>query len=146
MSAAKTGEAECRLIENAFLHMMQKPIFRQLDTRSDFPGPIEMIFTQDANYVRVGGAWKRTPGSGATRLAQFKRALSDQPLHDCSFVGEEMLDGVKTSLYRYAQGISPSVSVKIWIGSADRLPHQLQADVTLSKIDYDGVSAPPIGN
>lgn len=145
VSAARAEAVECKIIEAALLQMTKQPIFRQVDTRADLSVPIEMIFTQDANYVRFGGAWKQTPGSGAIRLAQLERSLNDAPLHDCAVAGREELEGVETSRYEYAQGGSRSISVRIWIGSKDRLPYQLQTGVTLSKIGYHNVSVPPIG-
>lgn len=145
VSAAKVEGVECKIIETALRQMTKQPIFRQVDTRTDLPAPIEMIFTQDANYVRFGGAWKQTPGSGAIRLAQLEKSLNDYPLHDCALAGREELEGVETSRYEYIQGSNGSLSVRIWIGSQDRLPYQLQTGVTRSKIKYQNVSVPPIG-
>jgi len=144
VAGAKAEGVDCEIIETALLQMTKQPIFRQVDTRSDLLGPIEMIFTQDANYVRFGGAWKQTPGSGAIRLAQLEKSLSDYPLHDCALAGGEELEGVETSRYEYTQGSDGPISIRIWIGSQDRLPYQLQTGVTLSKIEYQNVSVPPV--
>jgi hypothetical protein len=144
VSTAKAEGVECKIIETALLQMTMQPIFRQVDTRADFPVPIEMIFTQETNYVRSGGTWKQTPGSGAIRLAQLERSFNDDPLHDCALAGREELEGVETSRYEYTQAGSRSIAVRIWIGSKDRLPYQLQTGVTLSKIKYHNVSVPPI--
>lgn len=144
VSAANAEGAECKIIETALLTMTKQPIFRQVDTRADLPAPMEMIFTQDANYVRFGGAWKQTPGSGAIRLAQLERSLNDYPLHDCALAGSEELEGAETERYEYTQGSDGPISVQIWIGSEDRLPYQLRTGVVLSKIGYQNVSVPPI--
>ena len=101
-----------------------------------------MIFTQDATYVRVGGPWKKTNGSAATRHSQLERALNAQPLHDCGLVGEQEIGGVRTSVFKYEQGSDAPVSMKIWVGSGDGLPYQWQAGSTLSKIEYTGVAVP----
>lgn len=143
VSAAKAGGMECKTIETALLQMTKQPIFRQVDTRTDLLAPIEMVFTQDANYVRFGGAWKQTPGSGAIRLAQLELSLSNDPLHNCVLTGREEFEGVETSRYEYTQS-NGSISVRIWIGSQDHLPYQFQSGVTLSKIEYQNVSVPLI--
>lgn len=126
--------------------MTRQPIVRQTDTRTDFPGSIEMIFTQDATYARAGGPWKKTSGSGTTRLSQLEQALEAQPLRDCNLLGEEEIGGVQTLLFKYAQGNAAAMPMKLWVGSKDGLPYQWQAGPTLSKIQYVGISIPAVAN
>lgn len=139
-------DAECTPIADALLRMTRQPIVRQVDTRTDFPGPIEMIFTQDATYARVGDLWKRTSGSGTTRLAQLEQALKAQALRDCNLLGEQEIGGVQTLLFKYAQGNAAATPMRLWVGSKDGLPYQWQAGPTLSKIQYAGIEIPAVAN
>jgi hypothetical protein len=145
-SPSWAGDAECTIVADAFARMARQQIVRQVDTRSDFPGPIEMIFTQDATYSNIGGPWKKTDLSGDVRLAQLENSLKAQPLRDCHRGEDEDVGGIQASLFRYAQrqanAPAQAVNMEVWIGKADGLPYRWRAGPISSRMEYAGVTEP----
>lgn len=147
ISAAQADDDTCKLIAGALMRMVEQPIVLQTDNRSDFPGPIETIFSADSMYANAGGAWKKIDVTGAVRVSQLQEVLKASPLRDCVQVGDVSVNGAATRHFRYAQqepGIGSELTVsQVWIGIADGLPYKWETGVLTSTMKYNGVAVPP---
>lgn len=142
VSQARADEAACQSIVAAFLLQAEVPIYLQTDVRTDFPGQIENIFTEDAIYVSLGSGWKRIAQNRAERIARIKAQQSAEPPHDCMREGHDEVNGIPTTRYRYLFGSSQiTLDAQLWIG-ADGLPYRWKAGVITSTANYEGVVAP----
>jgi len=121
------------------MQMVKQPIVRQTDTRSDFPGPITMIFAQSAMYVSAGGEWKTMDVTAARRVMEMENLLKMTPLTECRLDATEDVDGTSTLKYDYQWGTEKA---RIWVGTSDGLPYRVQSGAVLSKMEYAGVAVP----
>lgn len=103
----------------------------------------ESINTVATHYLKVDGKWSARPYDGKKNAADIlERMSSDKPT--CSRVGEEVVDGQATTLYRaHNPGMLDN---QIWISASTGLPLRQVADTGLSHMvmrnDYTDVQPP----
>jgi outer membrane lipoprotein-sorting protein len=85
----------------------------------------EVMMAPEGMYLKAGEQWIRSPVSVNRKdiLAANKAVYSD-----CKQIGKENIGGVPTAIYRFtgkAEG-QPSMTGKLWIGTADDLPRRME--------------------
>ncbi len=113
---------------------------------SDSRGGGEFIVIGKDSYLRrgLGGAWQKSPMDLSRMIAAARGGgLSKEMLDSTTvtLVGPSSLSGVPMMVYAmtYAKDNLKSTG-KLWIGTADKLPHQAQSDVEIPVTKVGGKS------
>jgi hypothetical protein len=112
--------------------------------------PREMIWIGKDMYVQNGGRWQKIPNAVGTSMPNLKKYFDQEglkSLKDVKFDGDETLDGKLMRVYSYRNdqvntNMPFPFTSKIWVGSADGLPHKIevtyeQGDLKTMTVDYD---------
>jgi hypothetical protein len=113
----------------------------------------ESIATADAMFVKVGGAWKKSPMSPKDTLAQQQENIRDTTVASCKALPNEAVNGQAALVYQahYEQKDMGASDAKVWLSKTTGLP--LRTDVSLqagqkvsvvTTFDYDHITAPPM--
>lgn len=110
----------------------------------------EMIMIGKDMYIQGGGRWMRMPNSTGQALPNLRQYFDEKgltTLQDVRYVGDETLDGRPMHIYSYHNSQTNAnmplpFSSKIWVGSADGLPHKIevtyeQGQMKTMTITYD---------
>jgi hypothetical protein len=112
----------------------------------------EVIATADATYVKVEGAWRKSPMTPKDMLAQQQENIRNTTA-SCTALPDEIVDGKAAIVYHahYEQQDLGATDSKVWIAKATGLP--IRTDVNLqagektsvvTHFDYDHITAPVV--
>lgn len=137
---------DCATIHGVFEALAGVPAYsQQILMAGDTPA--ETVAVGETLYVRADGEWSKLELGPGGRLAAMRMAIPDAAsLKDCSVVGDEVVEGVETTVYRYLppdMGGMAQGPQKLWVG-ADGLPVKMESEdgTTVVTIAYSGVTAP----
>lgn len=141
----------CKAVFDAVLKQMMTP--HHAVTTSNGTALGEAIATKEAMYVKVNGAWKKSPMSPKDMLAQQQENIANTTVASCKALGDEPVDGTLATIYQthYEQTGLGASDAKVWLSKATGLP--LRTDVSLqggekvsvvTDFDYDHITAPVV--
>lgn len=111
---------------------------KSLSARDGQPS-MEMIVIGDRFWMNVGGLWIEVPSANQADMVNQafrfeERILAVGPLPAYSYVGEETVDGIRTSVWR-AQWAEYNATTTLWFG-ADNLPRRMVWEDANGRLDY----------
>lgn len=120
---------------------------RHTITESDDGTRLEAIRAGGKTYMNTGERWQEMKvdlGAAENKMiAQIRSGAFS--IKDCRKLGDETVDGIKTSVYAYTLDVPglPSGSAKVYIGK-DGLVHAQSTEGTRVRYFYANVAAPKL--
>jgi hypothetical protein len=148
---AQAPAGPCKPVFDAMLKETTTP--HHIVTTKDGAPLGEVISTADATYVKVNGAWRKSPMSPKDALTQQQENIRDTTVAACTALPDEVVDGKPTTVYHahYEQKDLGTSEAKVWIAKGTGLP--IRTDVSLqagekvsvvTKFDYEHIAAPVV--
>lgn len=148
---AQAPPGTCKPVFDAMLKETTTPHHAVTTTNGAASG--ESIATADAMYVKVNGAWKKSPMSPKDMLQQQQENISGATVTSCQALPDDLVDGKPAAVYHthYDQKDLGESDAKVWISKTNGLP--LRTNVSLqagqktsivTQFDYDHITAPVV--
>lgn len=146
---ALAQSGSCKPVFDAMLKETTTP--HHVVTTKDGAPAGEAIATADETFVKVKGAWRRSPITPQQTLAQQQENIRDTTVQTCTPLPDEVVDGTPAKVYHahYEQKDLGISEAKVWIAKATGLP--VRTDVSIqagektsisTKFDYTDIKAP----
>jgi hypothetical protein len=142
--------AACRPVTEAMLKVATTP--HHTAAASGSSDASETIVVDNATYVKVKGAWRKSPMTPQAQLEQEKENIKNAKVYTCQLLRTESANGMATNVYKVHSetedvGVSDGT---VWVAASLGLPVRSEADFTTvgSKMhmtitwDYANIHAP----
>ena len=150
-AAAQTSPV-CQPVFNAMAKVVITP-HHMTSTQSNSPTVGEMITAGGANYIKIGGAWKKSPMTPQDNIQQQQENIKNAKSYTCKHLPDEVVDGAPATVYgahSETEGLG-STDANIWISKASGLPLRSEQDLggdrkmhISVKYDYVNITAPVV--
>jgi len=150
-SCASAAEPDCEPVLAAQIAQSQADRYSVKTSMSGRAGTEagEIMKTPEGMFVKRDGRWAKSP----VQLTQKDRAdlieYGRKNISNCKLFGKETRDGKAMAIYTYNQKAPnlPTSDIKLWIGTADGLPHKLEVSTgdknVTQTIDYSAAIKAP---
>jgi hypothetical protein len=148
---AQTSPA-CKPVTDAMLKVATTP--HHAATTSSISGAVEAIVVDDASYIKMKGAWRRSPVTPKQQLEQEQENIKAAKVYTCQLLRTESVNGVSANAYK-VHSENPDVGVSdgtVWVAPSLGLPVRTEEDIDSmgSKMhvsitwDYANIHAPVV--
>jgi hypothetical protein len=109
------------------------------------------IFTADAIYIQIRGAWKKSPMTPKDMLEQMESNLREAKALACKQLGDEPVDGTPAAVYTaHSESENGKADAKLWVAKGTGLllrdDEAIDDGTTIrhrsTRYDYKDVRAP----
>ena len=150
-AAAQT--AACKPVTDAMLKMVTTPHHTVSTDGSQTTG--ETIGIDNTSYVRIRGAWRKSPMTPQDQLQQEQENIRNAKVYTCTKLRSETVNGIASVVYK-VHSETPDVGTAdgtVWIAPSLGLPVKTDEDFTPvggSKVhhaivwDYADIRAPVV--
>jgi hypothetical protein len=151
VARAQAANGSCKPVFDAMLKAADTP-HHAVTSRENAPAA-EAIATTDAMYVKINGAWRKSPMTPKYYLTQQQENMQDVTTASCTALPDEVVDGTPVSVYHahYEQKDSGASDAKVWIAKGTGLPIRTDASLQAGQktavsthFDYDHITAPAV--
>ncbi|HVT47263.1 MAG TPA: hypothetical protein VHD57_05700 [Vicinamibacterales bacterium] len=150
-ASAQAPAGPCKSVFDAVLKMTATP--HHAVTSMNGTTRAESIATDDAMYVKLKGAWMKSPVPLKNTLALQQENIRNTTVASCTPLPDELVDGKPAVGYQahYEQKDTGATDAKVWLSKANgmllRTDVSLQAGQKTSEVttfDYDHIVAPVV--
>jgi hypothetical protein len=153
---AQKNVASCKPVLDALAKQYSVPHHIYGTTTAGTPGakprPMEMIRTQDQNYILIEGKWKRSSMTPAMMAKQEQENVRDATAYACRRIRDESVGGVSAVVYSmHSESELSNSDGQVWIATGTGLVVRMESDTDTGEVDnthlalryeYTNVQAP----